>query len=90
MKGISVEPWFVGVVAVSASRDAVTLYEAASDADLMAILAHLGCSDIEPLDDGCANARIPIEWAKALKRDGGLTRRATLDGRRYLISIELP
>jgi hypothetical protein len=92
MKRISTVSWFVGVSEIKASLDPrVTLHEAASDDDMVALLEQLGCSEVELVDDGCASARIPLDWVRALKREGGSTRRATLPGgRRFMVNIDLP
>jgi hypothetical protein len=89
MKGMSSESWFVGVSLVT--RDAgVVLYEAASTVEVVRVLEACGCKAEALLDNGCASARLPPSWVTALRRDGGLSRRVELEGKSFLVSVELP
>jgi hypothetical protein len=54
--------WFLGVSAKDGSYP--------DDALLMHLLDGLGCREIEPLGHGTAQARIPVEWADEVERDG--------------------
>jgi hypothetical protein len=54
------------------------------------ILEVAGCEDVEYVDAGCANARIPDDWARDVEHAGGMRRQVVIGSRTWIVDIDLP
>lgn len=74
--------WFLGITGKDGNVP--------DDRMLMRLLTGLGCQEIEPRGHGTAQARVPVEWAKAVEKNGFYTGSAPKKANKWIIDIDLP